>query len=101
MSGVRDKIEILVDQPLVRRVTEAADRAGVSGYTLLPTLGGKGHGGRWSDDQLTGAASKVMFWTVTSRDKADALIAALSPLLDSYSLLLTRSQVDVVREARF
>jgi hypothetical protein len=41
----RQKIEILVDGPLVRRIVAAAEAAGVTGYTLLPTLGGAGHGG--------------------------------------------------------
>ena len=51
----RRKIEILVDAPLVRRIAAAAEVAGVTGYTLLPTLGGAGQGGRWLDDQVTGA----------------------------------------------
>jgi hypothetical protein len=42
-----------------------------------------------------------MFWTVTTDEKAQALVAALSPLLDSHGLLLTLSTVEVVREAKF
>jgi hypothetical protein len=101
MTIQRRRIEILVDQPLVRRITETADKIGVTGYTLLPTLGGKGGHGRWTDDQLTGASAKTMFWTVTTDEKAQALVAALSPLLDSHGLLLTLSTVEVVREAKF
>lgn len=97
----RRKIEILVDMPLLRRVTEAAAAAGVSGHTLLPTLGGAGQGGSWSDDQVTGAQAKVMFVTVTSEDRAEALIAALAPMLDSHGLLLTTSLVEVVRGGKF
>lgn len=97
----RRKIEILVDQPLLRRVTEAAAAAGVSGYTLLPTLGGAGQGGSWSDDQVTGAQAKVMFVTLASEEKAHALIAALTPLLDSHGLVLATSIVEVVRGGKF
>lgn len=97
----RRKIEILVDAPLVRRIVAAAEAAGVTGYTLLPTLGGAGQGGRWSDDQVTGAEAKVMFVTVTNDAKAAALTDALAPLLDSHGLILVASTVDVVRAARF
>jgi hypothetical protein len=97
----RRKIEILVDAPLVRRVVAAAEAAGVSGYTLLPTLGGAGDGGRWSDDQVTGAEAKVMFVTVTNSVKAAALIDALAPLLQSLSLILISGEVDVVRPEKF
>lgn len=101
MMVQRRKIEILVDMPLLRRVTEAAAAAGVSGHTLLPVLGGTGQGGSWSDDQVTGAQAKVIFVTVTSEEKAQALIAALTPMLDSHGLLLTTSAVEVVRGGKF
>lgn len=97
----RRKLEILVDAPLVRRVVAAAEDAGVTGYTLLPTLGGAGHGGRWSDDQVTGAEAKVMFVTITNEVRAAALTDALAPLLESHGLILVSSLVEVVRADRF
>lgn len=101
MTAQRRRLEILVDRPLAPRIVAAADAAGVTGYTLLPTLGGRGHGGRWSEDQLSGADTKVLFWTVTTLEKADALIAAVSPLLDTCGLLVIASDVEVIRDSRF
>ena len=100
MSEAR-RIEILVDRPLLRRVTAAADAAGVTNYALLPTLGGRSGEDRWADDQLTGATDRVLFSTVLAAAKADALVAALTPLLDSHDLLLTITTVEVVRGSRF
>ncbi len=97
----RIKIEVLVDAPLARRVTELAESVGVTGYTLLPTMAGAGRGGRWTDDQVTGAQAKVVFVTVTSAEKSTALTEALKPLLDTYGLMLTRTTVEVVRGDRF
>lgn len=97
----RRKIEILVDAPLLRRVTAAAEAAGLTGYTLLPALGGAGHRGRWSDDQVTGAEAKILFWAIMDAAKAAALVDALAPLLDSHGLLLASSDVEVVRGTRF
>lgn len=79
----------------------AAEAAGVTGYTLLPTLGGAGHGGCWSDDQVAGADAKVMFVTITNDAKAAALTDALAPLLESHGLLLISGTVDVVRAEKF
>jgi hypothetical protein len=77
----RRKIEILGRRPAgAPGRGGAAEAAGVTGYTLLPTLGGAGHGGRWSDDQVTGAEAKVMFVTITNSTKAAALTDALAPL---------------------
>ena len=72
MSMAR-RIEILVDRPLLRRVTAAADAAGVTNYALLPTLGGRDGADIWSQDQLTGATDRILFTTVLAADKAEAL----------------------------
>ena len=97
----RRKIEVLVDGPLLRLVVTTAEQAGVTGYTLLPTSGGAGASGPWSDDQVSGAQSKTLFMTILTQEKADALIDALTPVLESHGLLLALSDVDVVRGGKF
>ncbi|MGY6646805.1 MAG: DUF190 domain-containing protein [Salinarimonas sp.] len=97
----RIKVEILLDSPLVRRVEEAAERHGLTGWTVLPTLSGSGRSGRWRDDQVTGAASKVLFITVCNREKAEAFTRELSPVLEAYGSVLLKSKVEVVRPGKF
>lgn len=96
------KIEILVDAPLLRRIRRIADDNGVSGYTLYPTVGGDGGQGRWDGEQVTGGAgSKVLFASVLDVGKADIFLSALEPLLDEYGLMITLSNVEVIRAERF
>jgi hypothetical protein len=45
--------------------------------------------------------SKVLFVTVTTAEKAEALIERVAPLLDSYGLVLIASDVAVVRGGKF
>lgn len=97
----RRRIEVLVDALLVRHVIAAAKASDIAGYTILPTSGGQGRGGLWSDDQISGAQVKVLFLTVTSSVKEQAFVAAVSPLLESHGLILLLSDVEVVRGARF
>ena len=97
----RKRIEVLTDAPLVPLLAKAAAASGITSYTVLPTLGGKGRRGTWREDQLTGAASKVMFVTIATEAKANALVDALTPLLDQYGILLTIGDVEVVRGERF
>jgi len=97
----RRRIEVLVDAPLARRIVDHALAVGIAGYTLLPTLEGQGASGHWSDDQLSGAQSKLMFLSVTNADKADAFVERVGPLLDSYGLILLLSDVDVVRAEKY
>ncbi|WP_419910844.1 P-II family nitrogen regulator [Hoeflea sp.] len=94
------KIEVLVDEPLWRRVREKAMEVASEGYTLQPTLGGEGARGRWFDDQVTGGAgSKVIFTTVLDDDAAGRFLDALEPLLETYGLMVTVSSVEVIRAA--
>lgn len=98
----RKKIEILVDKPLLRRIRALADEAGASGFTVLPTLAGDGKSGRWDDDQITGGAgSKVIFTTIMSETAANALLTALQPLLDRYSLIVAVTDVGIIRSTKF
>ena len=97
----RRKIEVLIDAPLLPRLMAIASGVGIGGYTLLPALGGAGRSGRWTEDQVTGAQSKLMFMAVMSEDKATALTDALGPLLESHGLLLIASTVEVVRGGKF
>ena len=99
-SGYR-KIEILLDAPLVPRVVEIAQRAGITGYTILPTLGGAGQRGPWTEDLVAGADTKVLFWTVVSPDKASALQDAIAPLLTAYGMVWVATAADVLRPGRF
>lgn len=97
----RRRIEVLVDALLVRHVVAAAKTADIAGYTILPTSGGQGRGGHWSDDQISGAQVKVLFLTVTNAAKEAAFVEAIAPLLDSHGLILLLSDVEVVRAGRF
>jgi hypothetical protein len=98
----RKRIEILVDGPLVRKITQAADTAGITGYTLLPVSSGKGLGGTWHDDQITGGAfAKEYFFTVCNSEKAQNFLDLVKPLLDTHGLVLFMSDVKVIRSNRF
>lgn len=97
----RKRIEILIDAPLAPRLIQAAADVGIDGYTLIPVQSGAGHSGAWRDDQVSGATTKMIFLTIASKDKADQLVDVLAPRLTDYSMLLTLSDVEVIRGDRF
>jgi len=97
----RRRVEVIVDAPLVNVVIAAANEAGIYHYTLLPTLGGEGERGRWQDDQVTRAQTKVVFLAVASEQVAHVFVERLSPMLDSHGFVLFTSSVSVVRGQKF
>ena len=97
---IRKRIEILADKPLVPRVTQAIDAAGISGWTVLPVQAGSGRDGRWSEERVTGF-DKVLVLTIAAADKAADLADRLAPILTSHGFLLTMWDVEVIRGERF
>ncbi len=97
---IRKRIEILADTPLVRRVTDAIDTAGITGWSVLPVTSGSGRDGRWREERVMGT-DKSLVLSIASVEKAEVLVAALAPMLTSHGLLLTMWDVEVVRGERF
>jgi hypothetical protein len=97
----RKRVEILIDTPLAPRLIQAAADSGIAGYTLIPVQSGAGRSGAWRGDHVTGAQTKTIFLTIASEEKAGRFIELLAPHLDSYGMLLTMGDVQVVRPERF
>lgn len=97
----RKRVEILLDAPLAPRLIQAAADVGIAGYTLIPVQSGAGRSGTWRDDRVTGAETKIIFLTIASEEKAAKFVDLLAPHLGDYGMLLTLSDVQVVRGERF
>jgi PII-like signaling protein len=97
----RKRVEILIDTPLAPRLIQAASDAGIAGYTLIPVESGAGRSGAWRGDHVTGAQTKMIFLTIAAEENAAKFVDMLAPNLESYGMLLTMSDVQVVRPERF
>lgn len=80
------RIEVLVDSPLVPRITAIVEGLGIVTYTLLTTLGGQSAQGRWRRDEVTSTTAKQLFVVVVPEVESTRLLTALAPVVASYSL---------------
>jgi nitrogen regulatory protein PII len=97
---VRKRIEILTDTRLQKRVTDAIDKAGITGWTIVPVTSGKGRDGPWREERVMGT-DKVLVLTIAAEDKAEALAEVLAPMLTKYGFILSMWDVQVIRGERF
>lgn len=97
----RKRIEILVDTPLVPRIVAQLKAVDISGWSLIHVDSGGGRAGEWQQDDVTGASAKTIVLAIASEAKMEALMDVIAPLLDSYRMLLTVGDVEVVRGERF
>ena len=75
------KLEIILDAPEEKSVTSVLDRVGVSGYTIIRNVAGKGGRGIQRGDELTDVFSNVMIITACTSAEAEKAVELLRPLL--------------------
>jgi hypothetical protein len=97
---IRKRIEILCDKALQKRVTDAVNRAGITGWTIVPVTSGKGREGLWREESVMGT-DKVFVLTIAAEEKAMALAEDLAPMLTNLGFILTMWDVEVIRGERF
>ena len=97
----KKRLEIVIEHPLERRVLALLDEQGVSGYTVMPALAGRGHRGAWRQGLSSGAEEKVMIMAVLDEKKAPAIIKAIYDLVGEYVGILLLTDVEVLRPDHF
>lgn len=98
----KKRIDIMVEAPLMKRVLDLLDQQGVSGYTVLPALAGRGHDGAWHRDGLVGRVGAVVqIFCILDEGRIDAVLEPLFKLVSRQIGIVTVSDVQVIRPDHF
>lgn len=96
------RIEITIEAPMQRRLTEALQAADITGYTLLPVLGGSGRSGEWSrEGQVSSAGGMVQLICILREEKLEQLLEAVLPVLNRHIGVVCVTDCEVLRAERF
>lgn len=96
------RVEIIIEAPMERRLRAAIEGAGVTGYTILPVLGGSGRSGAWSrEGQISRAQGMIAFVCLIRPDRLDDLLQAVFPVLDRHIGVVSVTEAQVLRAERF
>ncbi|MEO1001286.1 MAG: transcriptional regulator [Pseudomonadota bacterium] len=96
------RVEIIIEAPMERRLTDALTKAGVTGFTILPVLGGSGRSGTWSrEGQVSRAGGMVAFVCITRPERVDPLLEAAFAVLDRHIGVVSVTDCEVLRAERF
>jgi nitrogen regulatory protein PII len=99
---VKKRIEIIVEAPVLTRLTDLLDRVDAMGYTVVPVLAGRGRGGAWSEEGLaTDAGRMVMVIVVTGEERLESILAPVFALVRRQIGIVTVSDVMVLRTDHF
>jgi nitrogen regulatory protein PII len=96
------RVEIIIEAPMERRLTDAIVNAGVTGFTVLPVLGGSGRSGRWSrEGQVSSAGGMVAVVCILRPDRVGGLLDAVFKVLTKHIGVVSVTDCDVLRAERF
>jgi len=96
------RVEIIIEAPMERRLTDVLEEAGVKGYTVLPVHGGSGRSGRWSrEGQVSAASGMVAILCVIRAERLDVLLEAAFGVVERHMGVVVVSDCEVLRAERF
>jgi nitrogen regulatory protein PII len=96
------RVEIIIEAPMERRLTQAMTSAGVTGFTVLPVLGGSGRSGQWSrEGQVSAAGGMVAVVCILRPERVDGLLDAVFAVLDRHIGVVSVTECEVLRAERF
>ena len=95
------RVEIIIEAPMETRLTGALERAGVTGFTVLPVLGGSGRSGRWSREGQVGRQGMVAVVCLIAPERLDGLLEAAFAVVERHIGVVSVSDCEVLRAERF
>ena len=95
------RVEIIIEAPMETRLTAALEKAGVTGFTILPVLGGSGRSGRWSREGQVGRSGMVAVVCLIRPDRLDALLDAAFAVVQRHIGVVSVTDAQVLRAERF
>jgi nitrogen regulatory protein PII len=95
------RVEIVIEAPLERRLTQALTGAGVTGFTILPVLGGSGRSGVWTREGQVGRAGMVSVVCLIKPERLDGLLDAAFSVVEKHIGVVSITDAQVLRAERF
>jgi nitrogen regulatory protein PII len=95
------RVEIIIEAPMERRLTAALVKAGVTGFTVLPVLGGSGRSGQWSREGQVGRSGMVAVICIVRPERVDALLDAAFKVVETHIGVVSVADCEVLRAERF
>ncbi|MEM9549705.1 MAG: transcriptional regulator [Pseudomonadota bacterium] len=96
------RVAIIIEAVMQSRLTDAMTEAGVSGWTVMPVLGGSGRSGEWSrEGQIGRGTGMVQVVCIIRPERLDALLDAAFAVVERNMGVVTVGDVEVLRAERF
>lgn len=101
-THIAKRVEIIIEAVMEERLTAALRKAGVTGFTVMPVLGGSGRSGQWTQEGEIGRArGMVNVACIIRPDRLDTLLDAAFEVVDRHIGVVSVVDCEVLRAERF
>jgi len=90
------KVEIVIEAVMLKEVIAIIDRAGAGGYTILPSVTGRGHRGHRGGFGLTNVFHNTMIFTLVDEETAIKISQKVKKLIQNYAGVVIITNPDVL-----
>ncbi|MEM6731852.1 MAG: DUF190 domain-containing protein [Myxococcota bacterium] len=98
----RKRIDVVVEEPALRRLQDALKSAGAIGWSVLAVHSGFGRSGDWdASGSVTATSSMSLVTLVVDEGRLDSILKAVSGVLNRHIGIVTVSDCQVLRPERF
>ncbi len=97
----KKKVEIVIAAPLLRRILAILDELGVTGYTVLRAISGKGHHVEWDLADLSSSTQQVMIVVVVADETAERIAQEVGAVFEKHHGVVFFTSVEVLRSDYF
>ena len=96
------RVEITIEQVMLRRLTVALTTADVTGWSVLPVRGGSGRSGVWSrEGQVSRGTGMVQVVCLIRPERLDPLLSAVFEVVERHIGVVCVTDAQVLRAERF
>jgi hypothetical protein len=96
------RVVITIEKIMLSRLTDAIEKADVSGYSILPVFGGSGRSGAWTrEDNIGRGDGMVQVVCIIKPGRLDALLDSAFEVVDRHIGVVTITDCEVLRAERF
>ncbi len=96
------RVEIIIESIMEERLSAALIKAGVTGFSVLPVLGGSGRSGHWSGEgQISRVGGMVNVVCIVRPERVDTLLDAAFEVVERHIGVVSVVDCEVLRAERF
>lgn len=90
------RIEIIANEIELSKLLASLDRVGVSGYSVMRNVAGKGARGRIQNDLESTSLSNVYILVICAAEQTDPVVAAIQPILKKWGGMCVISEAQMI-----